>query len=175
MLKKILLVVTLVIVGLLIAAAFKSPDFRITRRAVISAAPAAVFAQVNDLHQWQTWSPWEKLDPAMTRRFSGPAAGVGASYAWAGDRKVGKGHMTITDSRAPELVKLRLDFESPMESTCDSVFELKPDGNQTAVTWTMSGKNNFVGRLFCMFLNMDKAVGAQFEEGLANLQKATRH
>ncbi|MDB6127229.1 MAG: hypothetical protein JWM35_1125 [Verrucomicrobia bacterium] len=171
MIKKILLVIALVVVALLITAAFKSPDFRITRSAVIPAPPSAVFAQINDLHQWQAWSPWEKLDPAMTRTFSGPAAGVGAIYEWAGNSKVGSGRMTITESRAPELIKLRLDFHSPMESTCDTVFDLKPEGNGTAVSWTMSGKNNFVARLFCMFMNMDKVVGGEFENGLANLQK----
>src|SRR5437764_1072594 len=70
------------------------------RSATIPAPPAAVFAQINDLHMWEAWSPWEKIDPAMKKTFDGPPAGAGASFAWTGNSSVGEGRVTITDMKS---------------------------------------------------------------------------
>ena len=108
----------LVILGLvalvLIAAALKPADFRVTRHAVISAPPAAVFAHVNEFRQWLGWSPWEKVDPALKRTYEGPSAGIGAVYSWEGDKNVGSGRMTILESRPGELIRIKLEFFKPM-------------------------------------------------------------
>ena len=125
---------------------------------------------MNDLHTWQDFSPWAKLDPAAKVTFTGPQAGVGSAFTWAGNSEVGEGTMTITESRPAELVRFRLDFLKPMAGTSTADFTFKPTGNQTVVTWSMFGKNNFIGRAFCVFVDMDKMVGGQFEEGLAKLK-----
>ena len=89
---------------------------------------------------------------------------------WEGNSKVGAGRMTITESRTNEAVRIKLEFMKPFAAINDTEFTFKPDGNQTAVTWTMSGTNNFVSKAFCMFMNMDKMVGGDFEKGLASLK-----
>src|ERR1051326_4707786 len=114
MFKKILIVLGVAIAAFVIVAALQPADFKVVRSASISAAPTAVFAQVNDLHKWQAWSPWEKLDPAMKRTFEGPASGVGAIYAWDGNKDVGAGRMTITDSKPDERIVMKLEFFKPM-------------------------------------------------------------
>ena len=134
-------------------------------------APAsAVFVQVNELKKWEAWSPWAKLDPAMKQKYEGPAAGVGAVSSWAGNNQVGEGRMTITESRTNELVRFNLEFFKPMAGTSTSEFSFKPEGNQTSVTWSMSGQNNFIGKAMCLFMNMDKMMGGQFETGLASMK-----
>src|SRR5438045_2986202 len=138
MFKKILLVLGVIVIAFLIVVALQPADFRVVRTASIPASPAAVFVQVNDLHQWQAWSPWEKLDPAMKRSFEGPAAGVGAAYAWAGNKDVGEGRMSITESRPNELVAMKLEFLKPFAATNTTEFVFKPEGNQTVVSWSMS-------------------------------------
>jgi hypothetical protein len=158
---------------LVVVAALQPSQFLVSRRAVIAAAPNAVFPRVNDLPKWQAWSPWEKMDPAMKRSFEGPAAGVGASYAWDGNRQIGSGRMTIIESRPAELVRLKLEFFKPMACTNTAVFTFKPEGGGTAVTWSMSGKSSLMGKIFCLFMSMDKMCGRQFEEGLANLERET--
>src|SRR5688572_18237492 len=95
----ILIAVAVVVVGFVIVVAMQPADFRIERSATVAAPPHAVFEQVNDLHRWTAWSPWEKLDPAMKRTYEGAPAGAGASYSWSGNKQVGEGRMTITDSR----------------------------------------------------------------------------
>lgn len=170
MLRKILIALGVIIAVVLVAAAFQPADFQVSRSTLISAPPAALFAEVNDLQRWKTWSPYEKLDPAMKRTFAGPPAGVGAAYGWEGNSQSGTGQMTITESQPAEKVVIRLDFLKPMEATSYATFRFAPEGSQTRVTWSMAGHNGYLGKLFCMFMNMDKMVGAQFEEGLATLK-----
>ncbi|WP_367870927.1 SRPBCC family protein [Luteolibacter sp. Populi] len=170
MLRKILLGLAAILLILIGVIAMQPPDFKVERSATVSAPPATVFGQVNDFHKWEAWSPWEKLDPALKRTFEGPESGVGAKYGWVGNSKVGEGKMTIEDSRPAELVKIKLEFIKPMAATSDTVFTFTPEGPGTKVTWTMSGKNNFMAKAFGLFMNMDKMVGGDFEKGLAQMK-----
>ena len=170
MLKKILLALALLGAVFLVVVALQPANFRVTRSATMAAPAAAVFAQVNDLHQWDAWSPWAKLDPAMKQTHEGAPAGPGAIYSWAGNKEVGEGRMTITESRPDELVRLRLEFLKPFAAVNTTEFNFKPEGKQTAVTWSMSGTNNFMAKAFCLFMNMDKMVGGDFAKGLAQMK-----
>jgi len=170
MLKKILIAVAVIIVLFLIVVATRPATYAVTRSTTIAAPAAVVFAQVNDFHKWEAWSPWAKLDPEMKVTFAGPDAGVGAVYSWVGNKEVGEGRMTLLTSTPNELIDIKLEFLKPMASTCDTVFSFKPEGEATSVTWTMSGTNNFIGKAFCMFMNMDKMVGGDFEKGLAQMK-----
>ncbi len=170
MLKKILIGIVLILAVLAIIVALQPSEYSVTRSATMAAAPDTVFEQVNDLQKWRAWSAWEKVDPEMKRTYDGPSAGEGAIYSWAGNSDVGEGTMTITESRPSELVRMKLEFREPMAGTADTEFTFKPDGDQTMVTWTMAGKNNFVGKAICLVMNMEKMIGGQFEEGLANMK-----
>jgi len=170
MFKKILIALAAIIALFLVVVAMQPSDFRIERAATISAPPAAVFAQVNDFHKWEAWSPWEKLDPAMKKNFEGAAAGTGAIYSWIGNSEVGEGRMTITESRPNELIGIKLEFLKPFAATNTTEFVFKPAGDQTAVTWSMFGKNNFMSKAFGLFMNMDKMIGTDFEKGLAQMK-----
>ena len=145
-------------------------DFRVVRSANIAATPAAVFERLNDFQKWNDWSPWAKLDPNAKNSFEGPAAGVGAKLLWSGNNEVGEGTMTITDSKPSERVLMKLEFIRPFAATSTTEFILKPEGAGTAVTWSMSGRNNFIGKAVGLFMNCDKMVGGQFEQGFANLK-----
>jgi Polyketide cyclase / dehydrase and lipid transport len=173
MLIKILIVLVVIIVVLLIVAALRRADFRVERSIVVSVPPAAVFAQVNDFHKWGAWNPWAKLDPAMKETYDGAPSGVGASYSWRGNKNVGTGRMTLTESRPVEWLKIKLEFLKPFAATNTTEFTFKPNGNQTIVTWSMYGKSNLICRLMGLFMSMDKMVGTQFEKGLADLKAAS--
>jgi Polyketide cyclase / dehydrase and lipid transport len=166
----ILVALTVIVVLFVAVVAMRPADFRIARSAAMAAPAAEVFGQVNDFHKWNAWSPWAKIDPTMKQTYEGPPAGTGAIYAWSGDGKVGQGRMTLTESRPSDLIRIKLEFLRPFKATNTSEFTFKPQGNQTMVTWSMSGKNNFVFKAFGMFMNMDKMVGGDFEKGLAQLK-----
>lgn len=144
------------------------PAFTQTRETLIDAPPAAVHALIDDLRRWQAWSPWEGVDPDLTRTYSDPATGVGARYAWEGNRKAGKGSMEITRSE-PMRVTLDLEFVAPFAASNTVVFDLTPVGDGTRVAWTMTGERNVVfavlGTLF-----FDRAIGKDFDRGLAQLK-----
>ena len=170
MIAKILTVLAVIIAVLVIVIALQPADFRIARSAAFAAPPATVFAQVNDLHKFQDWSPWAKIDPAAKASFEGPSAGVGASFSWAGNMEVGEGTMTVTESHPSDLIRFRLDFRKPMAGTNTAEFTFKPEGDKTVVTWSMSGHNNFLAKAVGLAINCDKMVGGQFEKGLADLK-----
>ena len=170
MIKKILLGLVIIVVLLLVVIALQSSTYHVERTATINAPAPVVFAQVNDFHKWNAWSPWAKLDPAMKQTFEGAPAGNGAVYTWTGNKEVGEGRMTITESRPSDLIKIKLDFIRPFAATNDTSFTFKPNGNQTTVTWSMTGEKNFIAKAFHLFVNMDKMIGGDFEKGFANLK-----
>jgi hypothetical protein len=171
MIKKILLTLVAIVAIILVVAAFQPAQFRVTRSATIAAPAAVIFPEVNDFHRWPAWSPWEKLDPTMKRTLEGPASGVGAIYSWEGNSEVGSGKMTITESRPAEVIRIKLEFFKPMPGLCPTEFTFKPEGAGTNVTWTMSGDKNYISKVVCLFMSMDKMVGGDFEKGLANLKQ----
>jgi hypothetical protein len=170
MLIKILLILAAIIAIILVIAAFQPSGFRVVRSVTINAPATVIHAEVNDFRRWPGWSPWEKLDPAMKRTFDGPASGVGAGYAWEGNKEVGSGRMTITESRPGELILIKLEFFKPMPGICPTEFNFRSEGGATTVTWTMSGTNSYVAKIVCLFMNMDRMIGGQFEKGLADLK-----
>jgi uncharacterized protein YndB with AHSA1/START domain len=154
----------------IIVVALRPKEFRVARSATISAPPSAVFAQVNDFHKWEAWNPWGKIDPAMKQTYDGAPAGVGAIYTWTGNNEVGQGRMTITESRPSDLIRIELEFFKPFAATNTAEFTFQPDGNQTAVAWSMSGEKNLMAKAIHLFVSMDKMIGGQFEKGLADMK-----
>jgi hypothetical protein len=172
MIKKILLGVAALLVAFAGFVATRPSTFKVERTATVQAPAEVAYGLVADFHSWGQWSPWEKLDPAMKKTFSGAPSGEGAGYAWVGNKDVGEGAMTITLAHPSDQIVIRLEFKKPFEATNKTTFSFKPAGTGTAVTWTMEGENNFMGKAFSVFMNMDKMVGGDFEKGLASLDAA---
>jgi uncharacterized protein YndB with AHSA1/START domain len=170
MIKTIAIVLALLIAGLLIFAATKPDSFRIERSVDIKAPPEKVFALINDFHQWEAWSPWEKIDPALKRTYGGAASGKGAVYEWSGNKDIGQGRMEIVESVAPNKVMLNLDFITPFEAHNKVDFTLVTQGDTTTVTQAMYGPSPYISKLMTIFFSMEKMVGEKYEEGLANLK-----
>lgn len=144
--------------------------FSLTRTTTVAAEPQRIHALINDFREWIQWSPWEGLDPDLVRTYSGPETGVGAHYHWAGNKKAGEGSMEITGS-SPQQVVVDLSFLKPFKAHNTVTFDLTPHGSGTDVAWTMTGHRGVVmqvlGKLF-----FDKAIGGDFDKGLAQLKAA---
>jgi polyketide cyclase/dehydrase/lipid transport protein len=169
MLKIILIALAVIAVVLVVVIVMQPGEFRVARSATIAAPPPVVFAQVNDFHKW-AWNPWGKIDPAMQQSYEGAPFGTGAVYSWAGNKDVGAGRMTIIESRPSELIRIKMEFFKPFAATDTAEFTFTPESNQTAVTWSMSGINNFFAKAFHLFINMDKMIGDQFVKGLTDMK-----
>jgi hypothetical protein len=144
-------------------------DFTLSRSTRIQADATRVHALLDDFREWQKWSPWEGLDPGLSREYTGPDHGVGSTYHWSGNKKAGEGEMKIIES-SPTVVAVDLQFLKPFKATNVTTFALTPAGDATDVTWTMTGTRSAImslmGKLF-----FDKAIGADFEKGLASLKQ----
>ena len=167
---KIIAIVVVAIVAVLAYATTRPNTFRISRSTVIKAPPERIYALIEDFHKWRAWSPYENLDPALTRTYGGPASGVGATYAWAGNNKAGAGKMEIVKAVAPGELNISLDFTKPFEAHHKAIFTLAPEGDATRVTWTMEGASPFMFKLMGLVVDMDKMIGKAFEDGLASLK-----
>lgn len=170
MLNILAFIVALIVVGVLIYASTKPDTFRIERSINIAAPADTIFPLVNDFHQWEVWSPWEKVDPTLKRSYSGAASGKGAAYAWTGNKNVGQGSMEITESTPPSKVVLRLHFLKPFEARNTVEFVLLPQANGTLVTQAMYGPSPFMSKVMGLVFSMDKMVGTKYEEGLASIK-----
>jgi hypothetical protein len=144
-------------------------EYTVERRAVIDAPAAELHGHIDDFHRWTAWSPWEDVDPDLQRTYAGPDRGVGARYAWTGNRKAGAGSMEIVAS-SPEAIDVALAFLKPIRSESTLRFGLVPAGSGTEVVWRMEGRTSGVMGVVSRFMNFDKLVGPDFEKGLARLK-----
>jgi len=169
MLKIIALAVVLLLAIVLIYAATKPDLFHVERAIGIKAPPEKIFGFINDFRQWEAWSPYNK-DPAMKRTYSANTSGKGAHYAWEGNKEVGQGEITITDTTPPSEIELELHMIKPFEGRNHVVFSITAAGDITTVTWMLEDQHTYFLKLLSMFINMDKMIGKDFETGLARLK-----
>jgi len=167
---KIIVIVVIVLVAAVLAIAMTKPDsFRVERKTSSKSAPDKIFPLIDDFHNWSSWSPWERVDPAMRRTHSGAASGKGAVYEWEGNSKVGQGRMEILEA-SPSKVIIKLDFLKPFEGHNVAEFAFEPQSDSTGVTWAMYGPAPFFSKVMQVFMSMDKMIGKDFDSGLANLK-----
>lgn len=169
MIIPILIAILAIVILLVLIVALQPAAFRVERSTSIAEPATTVFANVNDLHRWQAWSPWENVDANLQRTYQGAPNGTGAIYEWVG-KKTGSGRMTIIESRPGQLVKIKLEFFKPFRATNTAEFTFLPDGGQSTVTWAMYGDKNLMAKAMHLFVSMDTIVGGMFEKGLLQLK-----
>jgi hypothetical protein len=175
MLGNILIGVASVLVLFVAVVATRPSAYHVERKLEVAAPADLLFGVLNDLHQFAGvlflfGSPWEKRDPNMQKTFEGPAAGVGQSLRWSGNKEVGTGKMTIEESVPGQKVGIKLEFVKPMASTATCALTLAGTPTGSFVTWSMEGNHNFIGKAFGMFMDMDNMLGTDIEKGLAQLK-----
>ncbi len=164
----VFIVVAVIIAAILLYAATKPGSFRVSRTANIEASPARIFPLVNNLADHSRWSPFAR-DPKINNVVSSPPDGEGARVDFTGSCT---GSLAITDSAPSSRIEMRLLMTKPMKTDNQVEFSFVPyGGNSTDVTWTMGGPQPYLGKLMSVFINCDKMVGRQFEQGLADLKK----
>ena len=173
MLTTILIVIVAALIVIILMASRQPDNFHVERSATIDAAAERIFPLLEDFRRWPEWSPWEKLDPAMKKDFGGPETGVGSWMSWDGNKKAGQGRMEIIESEPTSRLRLKLDFIKPFKSNNVTTFVLAPRNGTTDVRWLMDGPATFPTKVMTVFTSMDKLVGKDFEEGLANLKRQT--
>lgn len=170
MIKKLAIALVVGVAGLLAYASTMPDSFRVSRTVSINAPAKKVWPFVNDVKLQNEWSPWDDKDPQLKKEYAGPSAGKGAVYTWDGNKDVGRGRLEIVDSLEPKLVVMDLQFEAPMKARDTAKLELAEKGKATDVTWSIEGPMPFASKVMCVFMDMDKMIGAEFEKGLGELK-----
>lgn len=160
------------IVLLIIVLAMIAPkSYNVSRSIEIDQPRAVVFDNLRYLKNHDQWSPWNKKDPNMEKKFTGTDGEVGAISYWNGNKDVGEGEQELKKIEDGHRIESELRFLKPWKSTSDAYLVTEDSSNGgTKVTWGFSGKNKFPFSIMMLFMNMDKAVGGDFEEGLASLK-----
>jgi len=166
----IAIALAILIAVVVVLAAMRPDTFRVQRSIDINAPADKIFPLINDYRNWGSWSPYEHVDPDMQRTFSGPPSGKGSIYEWRGNKNIGHGRMEILDTAPPSKVVIKLDFFSPFEAHNKAEFTMQPRGSATNVTWAMHGPVPFMAKIIHMFMNMDRMVGGQFQQGLVSMK-----
>jgi uncharacterized protein YndB with AHSA1/START domain len=173
MVRKIALICAAVVSGILSYASSRPSTFEIERSIRIEAQPKRVYSLLTDFHGWKLWSPWERLDPAMTRVFTGKQKGRGAVYEWAGEARVGSVRLEILDAVLDTRVVMRLDLKGPLEGRgIFAVYALERENGLTTVTWKVIGKKPYPLKLLGVFRDVDRMIARDCERGLVNLKNA---
>ncbi|MDH3295220.1 MAG: SRPBCC family protein [Acidimicrobiia bacterium] len=146
-------------------------SYRVERSTSVSASPSDVFTHLADYRNWGAWSPWDELDPNMTKTYTGEAGEVGSGYHWVGNRKVGEGRMTTSAISEPNNLEIDLQFIKPFKSQSTTMFTVEPQDDGSSVTWSMTGEHTLMSRVMGIFKSMDSMVGPDFEKGLARLKR----
>ncbi len=170
MLKSIALIVVLAVAALLLYATTRPDTFAVQRSTVVQAGTDKLFPLINDLHQFNTWNPYAKKDPAMQTSYRGPASGPGAAFDFSGNKDAGRGSVEVTGGQAPTRVDMVLHMIEPFEGRNQISFTLAPQGEATQVTWAMHGPSPYISKLIGIFIDMDHMIGRDFEAGLAQLK-----
>lgn len=158
------------VAGFVVLVAMQPSRFEVARSATMAASPRTIFSHVNNLRRWEAWSPWTRKAPETVMTYEGPPEGTGSAFTWAGD-ELGKGRMTVLESRPDEFIRLKLEFIEPFEDTSTAEFRFEPADGQTRVIWSMHGENDFISKAMCLFMDMEGMIGNDFEQGLAELTK----
>ena len=171
MLTSILLGLAGLVALIVVVIALRPSHYRIVRSTTVAAPPGAVMDLIDDFHQWNRWSPWDKLDPTQKVTIGGAPRGVGATYHWVGTKN-GEGRMEIVEHHPNALVGIQLEFVKPFASRSRCDFNVRPTDAGCSVEWSIIGTNDFTAKAFGLFVNMDRMLGRDFERGLANLKAA---
>lgn len=168
----LLYILAAIIFIVLILGAIAPKTYNVSRSIEIAKPKAEVFENLKFLKNQDAWSPWNKKDPNMEKKFTGTDGEVGAISYWNGNKDVGEGEQELTKIVDGERVESELRFLKPWKSTSDAYITTEEiNQDNTKVTWGFSGKNKFPTSIFMLFMNMDKAVGGDFEEGLSSLKE----
>lgn len=168
-LKYVLFLLLIAIIGLAIYIAVQPNEFSFSRSKIIKAPVAVIYNKVNDYKNWPNFSPWLEQEPNATLTFGNITSGVNANYAWNGE-VLGEGSMITTTVEEPKSITQHISFIKPFESESDINWTFENTDEGTKVTWGMSGKQDFITKMFTTFAgSIEENTAKDFDRGLFKL------
>lgn len=168
-LKRILIILAILLLVVAAIGLMLPSQVHVERTVSINKPQEIVFNYVNEIINWNSWSPWYEMDTTASYTQSGPGSGVGAKLSWVSTNKnVGRGSMTYTEVVVPSTIKQDLNFME--EGVATGIYNFQKDGEGTKVTWSFEFDTGVNPLLRIMGKFMDGMVGKDFEKGLNKLK-----
>ena len=165
---KTFMIITTVMLSLFIGGGLLlSNDYEIRRSMAINAPIKKVHAIVEDLSQWQKWSPWAESIKGMQTKIT-KAKGLGATQSWKTDN--GDSSLTITKCDPDKGIDYSVYFDNKRyENRAGFIYEAKND--QMILTWYMKGNvpTPVLGGYVAFLTEMTS--DDLFDQGLSNIKK----
>ncbi len=166
-------IVLLVIILIpLVAALFIPKEYSLEKEIEVNQSSDSVFAYLVMLKNQEQFSVWEKMDPNMKKEYKGTDGTVGFISAWESkDNNVGSGEQEIKSIVPGERIDYTLRFLKPFKSVSDAWIITESKGvSATRVRWGFAGKMNYPFNVMRLFMDLEEAVGNDYETGLTNLK-----
>lgn len=172
-LKAILIILLILIAVPFIVALFVNKDYAVQREVVIDKSKTEVFGYVKCLENQDNFSKWSNMDPNMKKTFTGQDATVGFISAWESDhQEVGVGEQEITNIIDGERIDYELRFKKPFEQTDYAYITTEAISDaQTKVIWGFNGRMDYPKNLMLLFMDFDKMLGGDLQQGLDKLKE----
>jgi hypothetical protein len=171
MLKKLGLGILVLIVGFLAYVSTRNGSFHYERSGTIHATPEKIFPYISNFKMGSQWSPYEKMDPNMSKKYSGNDGESGSIMEFEGNKDTGSGKLEMLKVIPNEQVDIKLTMLKPWHAENLIQYKLTPEAEGTLFTWSMSGDGGFMGKLMSVLIDCEKMMGDQFEQGINNLRE----
>lgn len=168
MLKKILLVLAIIIIGVVIWLAVTDGSYHVKRSVTVDVPVSKAYTFVQDYHNWKDWSPWLIMENDVALSYSGEPGTLNHGYTWQGEL-TGSGEMTTTKLVPDELIEQGLIFKEPFPSESNVYWTFSGDSTKTEITWGMKGEMPFFFKF--MARQMEPMIGMDYERGLSMLKE----
>lgn len=146
---------------------------RVERATTINAPASVVYQQLIKLENFNRWLVWNQQDSTIKNSITGTDGTVGATSSWTGDPEIsGEGKMVIVSLQPNKKVVHHIIFIKPKKGEAESAFTLEEIDGTTKLTWEFDFDTPRPWNIFNLLYSMDKKMGKDFEEGLANLKMA---
>lgn len=168
--KVIGIVIAVLVVAVVVIGLIAPKEYTVSRSITINAPQDVVYNNIRLFENFNKWEPWGKYDEGKTEvKLEGTDGAIGTKRSWKGP-KTGEGSMTIKALEENKSVNWDLAFLKPYESHSDVTVSLTPADGGQKVDWVLHGKMDFPFNAMGVFMSMDKMIGKDFEDGLANLK-----
>lgn len=151
--------------ALILVSFFLPGEFTVSRKIMVQAPMYRVYDQVNDLRNWERWSPWKRMDPGMVMTFSNPPVGEKAFYKWeSANKRLGRGTLTLARVVPDQEIVTSIEFEGRGVET--STFKFAHVDSDIELTWRMTVSVGVMPWSKYFGLMMKGELKKQFDEGL---------
>ena len=125
-------------------------------------------SQLTDFKEFNTWSPWVKLDPNTIYKYSTSEDTIGTYFTWKGNRKIGSGSQKISHISDNKII-IDIFFENPWKHKATKTFTLDSNNQDSLITLNLLFETK-IPFLLNLFSNLNFILNNNYEEGLNSLK-----